>query len=162
MIAGFVRMPGREKAALIAAWLLLGLSAMALRLVAFRRLAPILGTPIGAVICVPLIDAKQEDRARLIKRAVRRAAGIAPFRSDCLPQVLVGALLCRLLAVPATAFLGVRLGSDPKIAAHAWLCAGPVPVTGGSSFDEFAVVLGIAIPKPVSATYLPGHGRNTQ
>jgi len=154
MVAGFVAMLGPEKAALIAAWLLLGLSAMALRLVAFRRLAPILGTPIGPVACVPLIDGKQEERARLVKRAVRRAARIAPLRSDCLPQVLAGSLLCRLLAIPTTAYLGVRLGSNPNISAHAWLCAGPVPVTGGSSFEEFTVVIGFAEPQLARAAGL--------
>jgi len=140
MAAGFARMPAAEKAALLAAWVLIGLSALVLRLVAFRRLAPLLGKTIGPNVFVPLIDARQTERALLIKRAVRRAACIAPFRSDCLPQALTGAVFCRILRVPATTCLGIRLGSETKIAAHAWVCAGAIRVTGGLSFDEYAVV----------------------
>ena len=155
MMAGFVRMPLKEKVALGAAFLLLGIFSAALRLVPFRRLAPLLGTPVGAIAYVPLVNAGQAERARLVKRAVRRAARIAPFRSDCLPQILAGTVLCRLLAIPATGHLGVRMGTPPRFAAHAWLCAGPVAVTGGPSFGEFAVVLCFAIPKPAAAERIP-------
>lgn len=146
MIVSFIRLPIAEKAALLAAWLLLGWSATALRLFAFRHLAPIMGKPAGAVAFVPLLDSRQEARARLVKRAIRRASHIAPLRSDCLPQMLAGSLLCRLLAIPTSAFLGVKLGDEPKMAAHAWLCAGPVQVTGGPSFGHYTVTCSFTRP----------------
>lgn len=161
MLVGFVSMPGREKVALLAAWVLLSLSAIGLRMAAFRHFAPILGRPIGPDASVSLIDDEQEMRAWLVKRAIRRAARIAPFRADCLPQVLAGSAMCRMLSIPATAYLGVQIGSDPEMVAHAWLCAGPVPVTGGSSFGEFAVVLCFAVPRPAGTAGLAGLGPNS-
>lgn len=146
MIGAFIAMPWRDKLTLLAAWLLIGVLALGLRLFGFRPIARLLGTPAGTNAFIPLISDHQARRARLVMRAVRRAARIAPSRSDCLPQVLTGAVLCRLLGVPTTAFLGVRLAASPAITAHAWLCAGPVPVTGGSSFGDYAVTLCFAAP----------------
>ncbi|HVR90612.1 MAG TPA: lasso peptide biosynthesis B2 protein [Novosphingobium sp.] len=147
MLAGFARMPMGEKLALVAAWTLLAGAAAALRLFPFRRLAPLLGKALGPAASVPVIDQRQTDSARLIRRAVLRAARLAPFRSDCLPQALAGAALCRMLRVPATVFLGVRLNDGPSgMAAHAWLCAGAAAVTGGQSFERFTVVAAFALP----------------
>lgn len=151
MIVSFIRLPNREKSALLAGWLLLGLSAISLRLFAFRRLAPILGVQAGAVAFVPLLDSRQVESARLIKRAIRRAARIAPWRADCLPQMFAGSILCRMYGIPTSAFLGIKLGSDPKMLAHAWLCAGPVPVTGGPSFEAYTVTCSFVRPDPAIA-----------
>ncbi|MGH6785506.1 MAG: lasso peptide biosynthesis B2 protein [Novosphingobium sp.] len=147
LLRGFWRMPLGDKAALLPAWLLLLLAAAALRLVRFKRLAPLLGRPLGAVGCVPLATPRQEARARFVKRAIQRAARVAPLRSDCLPQALAGTLLCRLLGVPTTAHLGVRLGDEPAFLAHAWLCSGRVAVTGGYSFDHYVAVSCFAAPR---------------
>lgn len=153
LIAAFVRLPVHDMAALVAAWALLGCAAATLRLFAFRRLAPLLGRALGPSASIPVADARQTGRARLIRRSVLRAARVAPFRSDCLPQSLAGAVLCRALRVPATVFLGVRLDDGPSgMAAHAWLCAGPVAVTGGQSFDRFTVVAAFALPGSRTAT----------
>lgn len=133
-------MPAGDKLMLLPAWLLLLGAALGLRLVPFRRLSVLLGHQLGAIACVPLADPGEEARARLVKRAIRRAARLAPLRSDCLPQALAGAVLCRLLGVPTTAHLGVRLGDDPGFLAHAWLCSGRVAVTGGTSFDDYVAV----------------------
>ena len=151
LLGGFARMPWADKAMLSAAWLLLALAAAALRLFPFRRLAPLLGEALGPTASIPVLGERDADRARLIRRSVVRAARIAPFRSDCLPQALAGAVLCRALRLPATVFFGVRLeGSAPRMAAHAWLCTGPVAVTGGQSFDSFTVVAAFALPgRPV-------------
>ena len=73
-VAGFARMALADKALLAAAWPVLGLSALIVRLFAFRRLAPLLGRQLGAVGCVPVVNAGQEARARMVRRAVRRAA----------------------------------------------------------------------------------------
>jgi Transglutaminase-like superfamily len=137
---GFAAMPLADKLALALAWPLLWIAALLVRLVAFKRFAPLLGQPIGPVGCVPLADEVQEDRARIVRRAVRRAARISPLRNDCLPQALVGAVLCRLTGVPVTTHLGVRLGGTKPMEAHAWTCSGRVAVTGGEGFSEWTPV----------------------
>jgi hypothetical protein len=148
-VAGFARMALADKALLAAAWPVLGLSALIVRLFAFRRLAPLLGRQLGAVGCVPVVNAGQEARARMVRRAVRRAARIAPWRNDCLPQAFAAALLCRMLGVPLATHLGVRLGEAKPMEAHAWTCAGPVAVTGGEGFDQWVPVsCFLAAPPP--------------
>jgi hypothetical protein len=140
-LRGFLRMPFGEKILMFVAWILLGLVAAVLGRLPFRRLAPLLGKPIGPIGCIPLASEQQSQRARLVRRAVFRAARLAPFRSDCLPQAFVAAVLCRLLGVPATTHLGVKLGDGPEaMAAHAWVCSGQEWVTGGRSFGTYTPV----------------------
>lgn len=136
----FILLSWPDKAGLLVACTLLAMAAMALRLVHFRHLAPLLGHPTGPDARLPLANLHQEKRALFVKRAIWRAATIMPVRCDCLPQALTGAVYCRLLGVPATTHLGVKLGTDRSIAAHAWLCSGRIAVTGGYSFDEFVAV----------------------
>jgi hypothetical protein len=140
-LRGFAVMPFREKFLLLWALCLMLVAAAALRLVHFRRLAPFLGKPIDGVACIPLADHRQIQDARMVRLAVLRAARLSPFRSDCLPQALVAAILCRQLDVPASVHLGVRLKEDPRaILAHAWVCAGPEAVSGGRSFNSYTPV----------------------
>lgn len=140
-LRNFAAMPLTEKLLLGIAWPVMGLWAAALRLVPFRRLAGALGTQVGAVGCVPLVDARQLARARMIRRALLRASQIAPFRADCLPQALAAATLSSWLGVPVAIHLGMRReGIAQEMAAHAWVCAGPVAVSGGHSFGSYAPV----------------------
>ncbi len=137
---GLAAMPLTDKLALTLAWPLLGLAALVVRLIAFKRFAPLLGRKLGPVGCVPLADEGQEARARVVRRAVRRAARISPWRNDCLPQALTAAVLCRMARVPVTTHLGVRLGGAKPMEAHAWTCAGRVAVSGGDGFSEWTPV----------------------
>jgi hypothetical protein len=147
-LRGFASMPFQEKALLLAAWSLMAMAAGALQLVHFRRLAPFLGKPLDAVAWIPLANDQQIKDARMVRRAVLRAARVAPFRSDCLPQALVAATLCRHMGVPASVHLGVRLDQEPRaIAAHAWVCSGPEAVTGGRSFNAYTPVTCFAPPQ---------------
>lgn len=139
-LGGFLRMPAADKLTLALAWPLLGLSALLVRVIAFRHFAPLLGRKIGPVCCVPLASEAQEDRARIVRRAVRRAARISPWRNDCLPQALAATVLCRLARVPVTTHLGVRLGGAKPMEAHAWTCSGRVAVSGGEGFGEWTPV----------------------
>lgn len=124
----------------VVAWFLIGLASLSIVLVPFRRLHLVLGQPIGAVSCLPLVNDRQFWRAVTVKRAIRRAAQVAPFRSNCLPQALVAAVLCRLFGIPLSVHLGVRRAEGAKLEAHAWACAGAVTVSGGPSFGAFDVV----------------------
>ncbi len=140
----------QDRAAFAAALAAMLLAAPALRVIPIRYLLAPLGRQIGAVACAPLTNRRQWYRARLIRRSIARAAKVTPLRNNCLPQALAGALLCRILRVPAAAHLGVRLEPDGELAAHAWLCAGPVAITGGSGFDEYTAVA--CFLSPVAAT----------
>ena len=130
----------REWFSAIAAWLLIALASLLLRVVHFRHLAGLLGKSLGAVSCVPLIDAAQEARAVRVHRAIARAIQLSPWRADCLPQALAAAVLCRWLRVPAAVHFGVALPEGEKMAAHAWLVSGQIAVTGGASFRDFTTV----------------------
>lgn len=134
-------MPATDKGLLLLAWFLMAAAAALLRVMPFRRLAPLLGVPIGAVAFVPIASKKQVVRAHMVRCAILRAAHIAPFRSDCLPQALVAAALCRMLDVPTSIHLGIRLNDGQRdMAAHAWVCSVPEAATGGRSFGADTAV----------------------
>jgi Transglutaminase-like superfamily len=134
-------MPPKEMALMLAAWLLMALAAGALLVAPFRKLAPFLGKQIDGVAFIPFANADQVERSRMVRRATLRAARVAPFRSDCLPQALVAATLCRMLGVPASVHFGVKLNDGPRtISAHAWVCSGREAVTGGHSFGAYTPV----------------------
>jgi hypothetical protein len=140
MAVAAMAMGWREWLMAIGAWVLIALASLLLRLVHFRHLAGLLGRPLGAVACVPLIDGREEARAVLVHRAVSRAVQISPWRADCLPQALAAAVLCRFLRVPAAVHFGVALPKGERMSAHAWAVSGPIAVTGGASFREFTAV----------------------
>ena len=144
----FLAVPMAEKLAIGPAWLLLGLSAAAIRVVPFVRLAPVLGRPVEPGTKPLPTTAAQHARARFIRRSIERAVHLAPFRSNCLPQALVCSVLCRWLGVPALASLGVRLDeheADEPMKAHAWVIAGGFPIVGGQQQGGFTAVVSFLI-----------------
>ena len=70
------------------------------------------------------------------------------FDSDYGPYIVAafaavafaGAVLCKLYRIPSAVHFGTKPGETPGLVAHAWLAAGPLAVTGGQSWDEYAVV----------------------
>jgi len=130
-------------------WILMGLAALALRLVPIRRLAPLFGRGIGAVGFVPLLPRTRRRRADEVRRTIALAARYAPFRSNCFPQALVAQAFCRLYRLPFAMHFGVRAAgageageaANPGLAAHAWVVSGPVAISGGNaSFARFSTV----------------------
>ena len=134
------RMSLLESAMVPIAWLLLAFSAVALAALPFRWVAKLLGQHLGAIAYVPTVNAAQFHKARLAQQAVRRAAKLIPFRSDCLRQALAGSLLCAILRVPTSVHLGVQNDTVSAFAAHAMLHAGPVAISGGNGFGNYAIV----------------------
>lgn len=138
------RQPWSVFALLPVAWTLIGLSSAAIALRPFKRIAPLLGRNLGATSLAPLADPRTLRRATRIGKAVTIAANYAPFRSNCLPQAMAAAMLCRLGRVPYAAHLGASV-SDPnkigELVAHAWVQCGPVAITGGQGcFQRYGVV----------------------
>ncbi len=137
----FAHRPWFEKAWFLPVWLLLGASRFVILIVPFRRLAFWLGKHEGIAPWIPLVDARAEARALSISRVVQMTARHTPWKSNCFPQAITARILLGLYGVPYSLFFGVnRNAEDVTLAAHAWVAAGRVRVTGGMSFDQFTVV----------------------
>jgi hypothetical protein len=136
----FWRVPFGQKLLAGLALLLIGLATAVVTLLPMRWWRRVLGRSVGAIACVPVLNEGQIACARILRLAIARAASVAPYRSDCLPQALTGAVLCKIYGVPSAVHFGTRPGDSLKLLAHAWLAAGPIAVTGGRSWGEFSVV----------------------
>lgn len=118
------------------------MSVLLLRAFSFKKLSPLFGYNLGAVACCPIADASSTRRAVAISQAIKIAANRMPLRNDCLPQALVGQVLCRIMRVPSALHFGVAKEHSGSIVtaglqAHAWIASGNVAVTGSLSFFEF-------------------------
>ena len=123
------------------AWLLLGLSRLAVLLLPFRRVAAVLGGRSEAAVWVPLLDRDQEATALRIGRAIRSASRFTPWSSNCFAQALSARILLAMHRVPCMLFFGVsRDGGSARMVAHAWVAAGRIRVTGGDGFAQYVVV----------------------
>jgi hypothetical protein len=144
-----VRLPPFVWLWLVPAWIAIGMASALIALLPFRRIAPLLGQNLGAVMFVPFASDAQVARARLIGRTIGLAARYAPFRSNCYPQAMVGAALCLLYRVPYALNFGVRLeGEARKLDAHAWIASGGATVTGGAaSFAAFNTLACFVSPR---------------
>jgi hypothetical protein len=134
------RKPREEKLLFVPSFLLLGMAQLTLHTVPFRRIAPLLGHDVRTAASVPLADARQAARALHIGRAVRTAACYTPWESKCLAQAMAARALLGMSGLPYGLYLGVGRRGESGVTAHAWVCTGPVAVTGGRSFGRFAVV----------------------
>lgn len=146
-----IQLPLAVLALMPLAWLMIGFASAAIALVPFRRLAPLLGRNLGATSLMPIVPIRVLPRAVQIRTAIAIAAKYAPFRSDCLPQALVAATLCRWGRVPYAVHFGAALANQEsrgKLLAHAWVQAGPVAITGGTpSFRTYGVVACFVPPR---------------
>lgn len=134
------RMPLHDKLLALFSLLLIGIGTATVTLLPMGLWRQVLGRPVGAIACTPVLSEAQEHCARQLRTAIARAAMVAPYRSDCLPQAFAGAVLCKLYRIPSAVHFGTKPGETPGLVAHAWLAAGPLAVTGGHSWDEYAVV----------------------
>ena len=134
----------------VACWIFLGVSRVVIAVLPFRIVRRLLGRP-GATPAAPsAVTARQWSRAAAIGSGVRRAAGRAPWRSDCYPQALTARALLVLTGVPHVVNFGVRRddGAQGPLVAHAWVVVGEKPVVGGPA-DTFTAVASFGwTPRP--------------
>ncbi|NCS64714.1 MAG: hypothetical protein COS39_06420 [Hydrogenophilales bacterium CG03_land_8_20_14_0_80_62_28] len=134
------RLPAPVRALFVPTWCLLGGARLATLLLPFRRLAPHLGKHLGNTAFSPLLAPGQVARAAQIGQVVELAARYAPWRARCHEQAIVARVWLGGFKIPYVLYYGVGKGMDGTLQAHAWVCAGPVNVTGGDSWAEFTVV----------------------
>ena len=130
----------QERSWFFVAYPLLGLARLALLILPFRHIAPWLGCNYRTAAVMPLATRRQTLHALRIGRAIRTAARYTPWESKCLAQAMVARALLGFRRLPYALYLGVRKDAETDLAAHAWVCTGPVAVTGGHGFRQFTVV----------------------
>jgi len=137
-LRNFRRRSLAEKRLLCQAWCLLGISRLAINVVAFKRLAARLGQHDAE--SGHDITESQLAETKLISWAVDRAACFTPWSSNCFPRAITALYLLRRRDIPATLYLGCRLEADSEMKAHAWLRSGPRIVTGRPGHQQYSVV----------------------
>jgi hypothetical protein len=127
-------------------WAMIGLSAGLIAVVPFRRLAFLFGQGTDRRGFAPTLNPAQQRRVAWIGRTIEIAARYAPYRSDCYPQALTAAVMCRLWHLPYAMYFGLAanpVGEEAAsgFSAHAWVTSGTATLTGGAnSFARYRVV----------------------
>lgn len=133
--------PHRVKWLLCVALVLLCLSTLAIRLLPFRRVAPLLGEK-GLIACKTL-QPEQTTSVRDWAWALNTMARRLPWRATCLIRALAGQWWLRRQRIPATVYIGVAQGKTEGkhfFDAHAWLCCDDKILTGADEASRFKAI----------------------
>ena len=127
-------------------WLLLGLCRFAILIIPLRWLSRLYGTD-APLDCQPVdIQDRLLVRASQVKRAISITTKYTPWQSSCYPQALATHLLLCSFHVPHVIYFGMRRTSSRSgdYAAHAWVMAGDVAVSGGRNEGKYTIVRAFA------------------
>ena len=136
----------REKLLLCEAGLVLLLSNLCVRTIAFRYIDGFLrghwkeGSG-GALNC---------DDIALVNISLSRAANLLPWKSLCLSRSITAFIMLRRRGIPAVMFSGVRSSEDSSLRAHAWVLTARGAIGGDSENTAFTPLVRIG-PEPVDA-----------
>lgn len=138
----FWQHPWADKWLFAQAYVGLGLAWVAVHTLPFRWLAACLGTCMGN--SPETISPAQARVAQRVSWAVRRASGLTPWPSVCLPQAITAKALLRRRGIASTLYLGAMFNEHKSLMAHAWLRCGSFYVTGGPGHEHYGVVASFA------------------
>ena len=146
----FAQVGNRRRALIVEAVIWLLLARLSLIFIAFPRLARHLGTfvPPHDVRALRAKSEGPDEHARLAENvgwAVTRAARYVPFKAVCLPQAMAARIMLKRRGVGSVMHFGAMIGQDMigqdrSMAAHAWLDAAGVEVTGYPVANTFAEI----------------------
>src|SRR5215471_13699787 len=133
----FWSLPRREKQSFCEAGILLLLSNLLVRAIAFRYIERFLRSRWSDRPPPGYGDA---DDIRLVNTSVARAATLLPCESLCLSRSIVVFIMLRRRGIPAVLYAGVKVLEDSSLSAHAWVRTGRA-VEGNSEGSAFTVVM---------------------
>jgi hypothetical protein len=135
-LARLRRLSWRGWVILLEATMLLGASRACVLAFPYRRIMTLPGQRRGerAIAAPPQLIVQH------VAWAVRAASRRTPWNSNCLAQALAGQIMLGRRGVASTIHFGVMREASGKLAAHAWLSAGDVFVTGNYGLEQYAEV----------------------
>jgi hypothetical protein len=111
---------------------------LAVLLVPFRFLAPMLGVARGDP---PTAEApSNREVARRVSWAVTTVGRHTPWRSTCLVQAIAAMAMLRRRRLPSVLYLGVGKQDEKNMRAHAWLTSAGITLTGAPVDSGLTVV----------------------
>jgi len=153
----FWHLPGQEKVWLLCLFLYSGVVRLALLILPFRWLAPLLGVHHKNHQLSPLVAQPMLHAASRIGRIVEIATRYTPWESKCLVQAILVRTMFACYKIPYVLHLGTVLtrGEKRSMKGHAWVKVGPRIVIGRKGHFQYAVVSSFVSPLVVSAENSP-------
>lgn len=134
----FFGLPWREQWLFIEAFCLTGVVRLAILLLPFRWMAPVLGKHMWES---PMKEGVEKlEAARRVGRAVEMVSRYTPWESKCLVKAIAGKIMLRQHGIANTLYLGVGRDEGSGLIAHAWLRCGETMITGGHGQELFTIV----------------------
>lgn len=117
-VTKFVSLTGREKTLFAEALILETAVGLLLKIIPFRLIPRLFASHHSAALSL------QPEVPGLIKKAIRRASWVSPWRNKCLVSSLAGRWMMNRRKIKTQISLGVTKEGAGKIIAHAWLRSG--------------------------------------
>jgi hypothetical protein len=133
----------REKLLFCEASILLLLSILCIKAVAFKRIYSFLCDRYGWVKAHTGGPSSYASDVTLVKRSIVRAANHLPLTSLCLSQSIAQFIMLRRRGIPAVLFAGVKISDNSLLDAHAWVEADPEKNDERSKDSGFSTVIRI-------------------
>jgi hypothetical protein len=137
-LAKFWSLTRREKNFLCEASILLLLSNICIKVIAFRHVDKFLRTRWNDGPTSP----NNEQEIRLVQSSIVRVANILAWRNRCLSQSIAEFIMLRRRGIQAVLFAGVKFSDHSSLDAHAWVDTG-LGVKNDKSSAGFVTVIRI-------------------
>jgi hypothetical protein len=138
-LAKFWSLTRREKNFFFEASILLLLSNICIKAIAFRYIDSFLRTHWNDRR--PGLNNEQE--IRLVQSSISRAANVLPWRSLCLSRSIAEFVMLRRRGLQVVLLAGVKFSGDSSLDAHAWVDTSLVVKDQGSANSGFTTVIRI-------------------
>jgi len=134
----------REKLFLFEACILLLLSTVSIKTIAFRRIDRYLRAHWNDHTS-DAIDRPDDIKSdvKLVSLSLSRAANVLPWKSLCLSRSIAGLIMLRRRGIPAVLLAGVKSLEDSSLHAHAWVRTGDGVMDSNSDGTAFTVLVRI-------------------
>jgi hypothetical protein len=154
----FWQIPFKLKMLFFINFFLCGIARACILLFSLKRLSPYFGILHRNTIFSTILSKKQCHHAVQLRRSIKLASKYTPWNSNCLTQAMVAKFWCQQLNIPYVLYIGFAkdMNKTNGYAAHAWLTAGPVTITGELSFPHFHVISSY-VPNAILPTFKGSH-----
>jgi len=134
----FFKLNTTEKFLIVEAFFFSGISYLMIKLIPFKRLAPILGKQNIEIV----YHSCEKDRikTREISKAINMISRHTPWKSKCLAQTLTAKMMLKARKIKSNVYLGVAKDDTNNIIAHSWISSNDIILTGKHGVGKYKII----------------------